>query len=65
VELVTVYMTLNGNNEPESVNIVMSHCGVNLVDYVSTRQELSVNDLYEEAAVILYNICRGLNVSRT
>ena len=59
VELVSIYMELNNDIEkvPVSIYIVMKYCGVNLVDYMANHQ-LSL----EQAADIVYNLARGLNV---
>ena len=61
VELVSIYMELQNDIEkvPVSIYIVMKYCGENLVDYMAKHQDrLSL----EQAAEIVYNIARGLNV---
>ena len=61
VELVSIYMELQNDIEkvPVSIYIVMKYCGENLVDYMAKKQDrLSLG----QAAEIVYNIARGLNV---
>ena len=57
VELLSIYMELEEEKNPVSIYIVMKYCGENLVEYMR-RRDVTL----EDAAIIVYNIARGLNV---
>ena len=57
VELLSIYMELEEEKNPVSIYIVMKYCGENLVEYMA-KNTVSL----EDAAKIVYNIARGLNV---
>ena len=59
VELLSIYMELEEEKNPVSIYIVMKNCGENLVEYMH-RPDVTLT--LEYAAIIVYNIARGLNV---
>ena len=59
VELLSIYMELENEKNPVSIYIVMKYCGENLVHYMH-RSDVTLT--LEDAAKIVYNIARGLNV---